>query len=152
MILWKTCGDDQTAKEVWRNYKPSKYQPAPIFLNFWTNVTIFVLHFWKICSLNLLLLWLKELLLHKRSVKINEYHGMKHGLSLSAIFISYMSIKIKCCNAELIIKIKKLHHCGNVPDELEVCFIVIIYHISSSSFFFFFLQFISLPFVHDTGL
>ena len=41
--------------------------------NYQTNVTIFV---WKIYSLNLLLIWLKELLLHKGSVKKDEYYGM----------------------------------------------------------------------------
>ena len=47
--------------------------------NFQTNVTIFV---WKICSLNLLFMWLKELLLHKGSVKMDEYYGMFGALAL----------------------------------------------------------------------
>ena len=46
------------------------------FFNLWTNVTIFVLHFWKIYSLTLLLMWLKDLFLHKGYVKTDEYYGM----------------------------------------------------------------------------
>ena len=49
--------------------------------NFQTNVTIFV---WKIYSLNLLLMWLNELLLlHNGSVKIDEYYGMFWALYYS---------------------------------------------------------------------
>ena len=44
--------------------------------NFQTNVTIYV---WKIYSLNLLLMWLKELLLHKGSVKMGWI--LRHVLS-----------------------------------------------------------------------
>ena len=43
---------------------------------FRTNVIIFVLHFCKIYSLTLQLLWLTELLLHKGSIKMDEYYGM----------------------------------------------------------------------------
>ena len=42
------------------------------YFNFRANLTIFVWHFWKIYSLTLLLIWLKELLLHKGSVKMEN--------------------------------------------------------------------------------
>ena len=44
--------------------------------NFKTNVTIIWLHFWKMYSLNLQLMWLKESLLHNGSVKMDKYYGM----------------------------------------------------------------------------
>ena len=48
----------------------------PAFFNFRANVMLFLLHLWKMYSLNFLLMWLKELLLHMCSVKRDEYYGM----------------------------------------------------------------------------
>ena len=35
-----------------------------------------MVYFWKICSLNLLFIHLKELILQKESVKMDEYYSM----------------------------------------------------------------------------
>ena len=40
-----------------------------LFSYIFSTFTIFVLHFWKIYSLNLLLMWIKELLFHKKVLK-----------------------------------------------------------------------------------
>ena len=72
------------------------------FFSFQTNVTIFVLHFSKIYLLTLLLIWLKDLLLHKGIVKIDDENGwiLRHVLS-HVLFERWTRLLCKKCDPSL---------------------------------------------------
>ena len=72
------------------------------FFNFSANVTVFVLYFRKIYSLNLIPMWLKELLLHQGSIKMDKYSGMfwalNHSNGRSGCYAWSGIITIGMCN------------------------------------------------------